>query len=104
MFGLALRLLSSQVRSEIFWKTEDVPHLQETFFKRLHDLLITHSLFSCKINKALPNACCCQGILYREPECASFYDQLEPFPFKKTKWSLDCVILAGHKTLCTVKL
>lgn len=49
-------LLSSQVLSELFWKTKDVPHLQEAFVKRLHDLLITHSLSDCKINKALPNA------------------------------------------------
>lgn len=55
MLGLFM-LLSSLVISELFWKTKDVPHLQESFVKRLRDLLIPHGLSDFKINKALPNA------------------------------------------------
>lgn len=49
-------LLSSEVISKLIWKTNDVPCLQEAFVKRLHGLLITHSLSDCKNIKALPKA------------------------------------------------
>lgn len=96
MFGLPFRLLNSQIISELLWEIK-----KRSFISKQLLLKDCSSLTACLMVR-LTKLCLTQGDVRKysvqnqnAPYFITKVIKLKPFPFKKIKWSLDDIVLAG---------